>query len=76
VFIALAETGGAATEALPDGIHVKTHRSATGGKGSRAQAIGVSRGGRTSKLHALTDGRGPSARLRPDARPGGALSDC
>jgi hypothetical protein len=41
---------------LLDSSHVKAHRSAAGEKrGERAQAIGRSRGGRSSKIHALTD---------------------
>ncbi|WP_375782524.1 IS5 family transposase [Roseospira marina] len=49
----------------PDDMHMidststKAHRSAAGGKGGRpAQAIGRSRGGRTTKIHAVVDGRG------------------
>ena len=39
-----------------DATPVRAHRSAAGAKGGAfAQAIGTSRGGRTSKLHALTD---------------------
>lgn len=37
----------------------KAHRSAAGGKGGAdAQAIGRSRGGRTTKIHAVCDGAG------------------
>ncbi|WP_245479850.1 IS5 family transposase [Hansschlegelia zhihuaiae] len=38
-----------------DATHVKAHRSAAGAKGGPSQAVGASRGGRTTKLHALTD---------------------
>jgi transposase len=43
------------------------------GKGERAQAIGRSRGGRTTKIHALTD-----AQCRPVAfmLTGGNVADC
>jgi hypothetical protein len=41
---------------LIDSSAVKAHRCAAGGKGGKlAQAIGRSRGGRTTKIHALTD---------------------
>jgi transposase len=39
-----------------DSTHVKAHRGAGGGKGGASeQAIGVTKGGRNSKLHALVD---------------------
>ena len=42
-----------------DSSHVKAHRSAAGGKrGEWEQAVGRSRGGRTSKVHGLADDRG------------------
>ena len=42
--------------AMLDPTCVKAHRSAYGGKGGpKAQAIGVSRGGQTSKIHAVCD---------------------
>ncbi|WP_198590245.1 IS5 family transposase [Paracoccus zhejiangensis] len=42
-----------------DSTAVRAHRSAHGGKGGRKfQAIGRSRGGPTTKIHALTDGCG------------------
>jgi transposase len=41
---------------LIDSTAVKAHRCAAGGKGrEQSQAIGRSRGGRTTKIHALTD---------------------
>jgi len=53
---------------------VKAHRCAAGGKGGeRNQAIGRSRGGRTTKIHALTD-----LNCRPIAflLTGGQVADC
>ena len=53
--------GGAQLEALAklgkDSVStsVKAHRCASGGKGGHNQAIGRSRGGRTTKIHALSD---------------------
>jgi len=71
VFRALAASGGPPAELLLDSSHVKAHRSAGGGKGGSArrpsgghathrgrQRWGPPRGGRTSKIHALTDQRG------------------
>lgn len=53
---AVAEAGWVAETAVLDSTYVKAHRSAHGGKGgARAQAIGPSRGGQTTKVHALTD---------------------
>ena len=50
--------GGWRTVAI-DATHIKAHRSAAGAKrGAFAQAVGTSRGGRTSKLHGLTDAEG------------------
>jgi hypothetical protein len=41
---------------LIDSTAVKAHRCAAGGKGGeQSQAIGRSRGGRTTKIHALPD---------------------
>jgi putative transposase len=41
-----------------DSTTAKAHRSAAGGKrGAEAQAIGRSRGGRTTKIHAIVDCR-------------------
>ena len=71
VFRALAASGGPPAELLLDSSHVKAHRSAGGGKGGSARRPsgghathrgrprwGPPRGGRTSKIHALTDQRG------------------
>src|SRR5690606_12867870 len=41
-----------------DATYVKAHRSAAGAKGGPSNAIGLSRGGRTTKIHALTDDQG------------------
>src|SRR5262245_9468092 len=43
---------------LIDSTIVKAHRSASGAKGGKNQAIGISRGGRTTKIHAVVDGKG------------------
>ena len=44
---------------LIDSTTAKAHRSAAGAKGgAQAQAIGRSRGGRTTKIHAVVDGQG------------------
>jgi transposase len=74
VFHALASAGGPPEEVLTDSSAVKAHRCAAGGKrGERSQAIGRSRGGRTTKVHALTD-----ACCRPIALllTGGQVADC
>ena len=74
VFYALASAGGPPAEALIDSSAVKAHRCASGGKGGeRTQAIGRSRGGRTTKIHALAD-----SQCRPIAflLSGGQVADC
>ena len=44
---------------LIDSAVVKAHRAASGAKGGEQnQAIGVSRGGRTTKIHAIVDSKG------------------
>jgi len=68
VFRALARAGGPPAEPLLDSSHAKAHRSAGGGKGGSARKpsggrgthcgrprLGPPRGGRTTKIHALTD---------------------
>ena len=56
IFIALADAGGPPSQALIDSSAVRAHRSASGGKrGEKTQGIGRSRGGRTTKIHAITD---------------------
>jgi transposase len=61
---ALAEAGWVAETAALDSTYVKAHRSAHGGKGAKAQAIGPSRGGQTTKVHLLA-GRSRAARGHP-----------
>ncbi|MGH8865402.1 MAG: IS5 family transposase [Burkholderiales bacterium] len=59
IFEKMAAAGPVPEELSIDTSHVKAHRSAAGSKrGSNAEAIGRSRGGRTSKVHALADDRG------------------
>lgn len=41
-----------------DSTYIKAHRSAAGAKGGFNNAIGRSRGGQTTKIHALTDDAG------------------
>jgi transposase len=55
LFESLARAGGPPSQVLIDSTAVKAHRCAAGGKGGQLQAIGRSRGGRTTKIHALTD---------------------
>jgi transposase len=43
--------------------HIRAHRSAAGAQGACHHAIGTSRGGRTTKIHALSDDPGRSAAL-------------
>ncbi|WP_229839352.1 IS5 family transposase [Sphingomonas glacialis] len=73
MFVTLAATGAPPAEVLIDSTHMKAHRSAGGGKGGRSRAIGISRGGRNSKLHALTDGQGRPLRF---LLTGGNIADC
>jgi transposase len=59
LFEQIAASGDVPHELSLDSSHVKAHRSAAGAKGgSGAQAVGRSRGGRTSKIHCLADDRG------------------
>ncbi|MGL5837105.1 MAG: IS5 family transposase [Sphingorhabdus sp.] len=55
MFEKMAATGPVPEELSIDSTHVKAHRSAQGSKGGRKEAIGTSRGGRTSKIHCLAD---------------------
>ena len=74
LFHALARAGGPPAHLLIDSSAVKAHRSASGGKGGNStQAIGRSRGGRTTKIHALSD-----RFCRPIAfiLTGGQVADC
>ena len=67
----LQKPGAEPHEALTDSQ--KAHRSASGGKGEQSQAIGRLRGGRSTKIHALTD-----RKCRPIAfmLTGGQVADC
>lgn len=61
---ALTEEGWLVETGQIDSSHIKTHRSAGGAKrGARANAIGISRGGRTTKIQALVDVLGRPLRL-------------
>lgn len=74
VFHALASAGGPPAQVLIDSSAVKAHRCASGAKGGGLnQAIGRSRSGRTTKIHALTD-----RFCRPIAilATGGHVADC
>ena len=73
IFHALATAGGPPAQVLIDSSAVKAHRCASGQWGKHQQAIGRSRGGRTTKIHALTD-----AECRPVAflLTGGQIADC
>jgi len=56
--------GGIAETGQIDSSYGKAHRCSGGAKsGARAQAIGISRGGRTTKIHALVDFIGRPLRL-------------
>ncbi|MCH4543953.1 IS5 family transposase [Brucella anthropi] len=56
IFEKMAASGPVPEELSIDSTHIKAHRSAQGSKGGPwAQAIGTSRGGRTSKIHCLAD---------------------
>lgn len=65
MFEALTGHSGVFDGAAIAATHVKAHRSAAGRKrGAFAQAIGRSRGGRTTKIHGLVDMRGRPRVLR------------
>jgi transposase len=51
----LAQAGWSGEATALDATYVKAHRAAYGGKGARAQDIGPSRAGPTTKIHVLTD---------------------
>ena len=56
MFEALTGSTGVIGTAAIDSSHVKAHRSAAGGKGGSSKKPSArSRGGRTTKIHALTD---------------------
>ncbi|MGE0424750.1 MAG: IS5 family transposase [Reyranellaceae bacterium] len=70
----LASRGRMTDTQMIDSTHIKAHRSASGGKGgSKKQAIGRSRGGRNTKIHALADAKG---RLLSILLTGGQAHDC
>ncbi|WP_408886837.1 IS5 family transposase [Lichenicola cladoniae] len=59
LFARLAAAGNIPDELSIDSTHIKAHRSAAGSKkGMRRRPIGRSRGGRTSKIHALANAQG------------------
>ncbi|MHA6690438.1 IS5 family transposase [Devosia sp. A449] len=59
IFTILSAQAGLPDDLSIDSTAVRAHRSAHGGKGGRkVQAVGRSRGGPTTKIHALTDGCG------------------
>lgn len=59
IFAALAGKGRPPRTAMVDSTAVKAHRCASGGPGGEsAQAVGRSRGGRGTKIHALVDANG------------------
>lgn len=58
VFYALSGASGVVDATSVDSTHVKAHRSAAGAKGGTSKAIGRSRGGRATKIHASADGAG------------------
>ncbi|WP_425466595.1 IS5 family transposase [Pelagibacterium montanilacus] len=63
ILMALTDKGWIAETAQIDSSYIKAHRGAGGAKGGRANAIGISRGGRTTKVHALVDVIGRPLRL-------------
>ena len=66
---ALVDAGAVTRSTAIDSTYVKTQRAAFGGKkGAKAQALGRSRGGWTTKIHALTNvvGRPFALMLTPD----------
>src|SRR5262249_22743683 len=74
LFRQLAGNGRCADTQMIDSTHVKAHRSAAGGKrGEQKQAVGRSRGGRNTKIHALADAKG---RLLAILLTGGEAHDC
>ncbi|HUO97268.1 MAG TPA: IS5 family transposase, partial [Rhizomicrobium sp.] len=58
LFRALAGKGHSLQVQMIDSTHIKAHRSASGAKGGQRQAIGRSRGGRNTKIHAIADAKG------------------
>ena len=63
IFDALAGTAADDTPSI-DSTSIKVQRSAAGGEGGASkQAIGRSRGGRTTKIHGIADSRGGCSAL-------------
>ena len=59
IFAALAGDAGEPDRLMIDSTILKAHRSAGGAKGGAlAHAIGRGKGGRTTKVHCVTDGQG------------------
>ena len=74
LFRELARRGRSIQTQMIDATHVKAHRSASGGQGGEhKQAIGRSRGGRNTKIHAVADAKG---RLLSILLSGGEAHDC
>jgi transposase len=74
LFRELAGNGRSTDTQMIDSTHVKAHRSASGEKGGeQKQAVGRSRGGRNTKIHALADAKG---RLIAILLTGGEAHDC
>jgi len=74
LFRELAGNGRSTDTQMIDSTYVKAHRSAAGGKGGeQQQAIGRSRGGRNTKIHARADAKG---RLIAILLTGGEAHDC
>jgi transposase len=74
LFRELAGNGRSTDTQMIDSTHVNAHRSAAGGKGgSKSKAVGRSRGGRNTKIHALADAKG---RLIAILLTGGEAHDC
>ena len=74
LFNVLAARGRSTHTQMIDSTHVKAHRSASGGKGGELnQAVGRSRGGRNTKIHAIADAKG---RLLTFVLTGGEAHDC
>ena len=56
IFAAVASPSEPPKQAALDSSHIKAHRCAGGGKGgAELQAIGLTKGGRNSKIHAIVD---------------------
>src|SRR5258707_507568 len=52
-----------------DASYIRVHQSGANPRGGQqTQALGVSRGGLTTKIHALVDGRGPRAQAAAERR--------